>query len=158
MAVSDGERSAFQKEWVRDSFSLPDDMQPAQLPPDRILTVPELPTVSRTVNDSTARMAPNPSACLENPIVNPTYGGAPGHRTAAEVRRETATFRDECREEASTHPAVFQPDYLLIQLPGVPLALHSVCIHALLDQATAEEMSSTGSIACTSGQLATKSR
>ena len=142
MAVDDTTRKSFEQEWTDDYFSLPFDMQPSQLPPEKQMTVPDLPLLSdaAAANDSSSALIRNPSARLENPDVNPTHGGAAGHRTATDVRNDTAAYRQGCRLQATALPPVFQSDFLLVQLPGVPLALHSVCGHALLSTATYEHL------------------
>ena len=52
---------------------------------------------------------------------------------------DTAEVYPSDLEEDIEEP-VFQSDFLLVQLPGVPLALHSVCGHALLSTATYEHL------------------
>ena len=143
MAVSDQMRETFHEEWTSRCFSLPTDMQPHQFPPEKIMKMPELPVYTSTERNDAILRAPNPSARLENPIVNPTFGGAPGHRTRADVQNETAAYRQTMRQDDSSLPPIFLSDYILVQLPGRPLALHQVCNGALLEQATAEKMTFT---------------
>ena len=143
MAVSDEQRCAFKQEWTGDSFSLPADMQPAQLPAAKLRAVPELPSIVIAPANNSSGLAPNPSVRLENPVVNPTFGGAPGHRTQADVRRETGAYREVIRTAVSEFPPIFQTDYILVQLPGIPLAVHCVCNGTLLEQATEKEMKFT---------------
>jgi len=88
MAVSDDTRNTFQSEWTSRCFSLPADLQPDQLPPEKVMQMLELPAYTCAERNDATLTAPNPSARLESPVVNPTYGGAPGHRTQADVRRE----------------------------------------------------------------------
>lgn len=66
---------------------------------------------------------------LENPPVNPITG--PG-RTTADVQQDTERYRNSVRADAPAEcPAVFQADYVFVQLSGRPLALHRV-VHGLL--------------------------
>lgn len=95
MAVSESERTAVQQEWEQQYFSLPPDMQAEQLAAGRVMSIPPLPTRSDTTRVPVrhAVAAPNPSARLENPVVDLTHGGAPGHRSSADVQRDLAAYR-----------------------------------------------------------------
>ena len=145
MTVSDQERSTFVEEWTTACFTLPADMQPAELPQDGTLKVPELPTHAWVAaNNGGAQQALSAGIRLENPVVNPVYGGAPGQRTQGDVRKETIAYREATRGAGATGlTPIFQGDFVLIQLHGASLALHTVCNGALLEQATEEDMSFT---------------
>jgi hypothetical protein len=105
-------------------FSLPRDMQPANLSADKLMPTPSLPARDWSTERAQRFRVGNPSSRTENPVVDPTVG--PG-RTQNAVRRETAAYREACRAKAAELTPVFMADYLFVQLPGVPLALHSVC-------------------------------
>ncbi|KAL3920092.1 MAG: hypothetical protein SGPRY_005382, partial [Prymnesium sp.] len=60
-------------------------------------------------------------------------------REAAEYR---AAIRQSALESGGIQP-IFQADFLLVQLPGAPLALHTVCNATFLQSACDEEMSLT---------------
>ena len=75
MSLSNVELSTAQKEWTDCCFSLPADMQPSSLAPDQMLVAPELPTKVWEERAKKARhKVQNPSARLENPVVDPKYG------------------------------------------------------------------------------------
>ena len=76
-------------------------------------------------------------------MVDPTYGHG---RTHTDVQKDTVAYRQDTREVAvgtSLPTPVFQSDFLFVQLPGVPLALHCVCNGTLLQEAKEEYLSFT---------------
>ena len=77
---------------------------------------------------------------MENPPVNPVTG--PG-RTAAEVAREVAEYRARIRDEDSSHPPLFQADFVFAIPPGGSLGLHRVAHGACLYRSTAAEIAFT---------------
>ena len=117
------------KEWDK-YFSLPPNMQPSQLPSLGRSLLPTVYLPSRDWTDTSggtqAEDVTNPSVRLENPVVDPTFNGTT--RTTADVQRETQRFRAEIRGNVQPGQCfpVFQGDYLLVQMPGVALALHQV--------------------------------
>jgi hypothetical protein len=69
------------------------------------------------------------TGALENPCVNPITGKG---RSATDVQHDVHEHRCVVRSNAPAEsPALFQADYLFVQLPGVDLALHRV-VHGLL--------------------------
>ena len=138
MAVSPVERTSVEQQWTSACFSLPIDMQPDQLPPEKLLSTPSLPARSWVTRAAARAPSRSPSANLENPVINPTHGYG---RSAGEVAREARAFREAARANATGVTPIFKGDYLFVQLPGSSAALHQVCNGALLERATHEEMS-----------------
>ena len=136
MALLPVERAGAEAEWTGKCFELPIDMQPHQLPPDQILSTPDLPTRSWVAGQAERMAIYSAHARLENPEVNPTHGHG---RSAGEVSREAQAYREAARANATGVAPTFQSDYILVQLPGSALALHQVCNGALLERATAKD-------------------
>ena len=74
------------------------------------------------------------SPALENPPVNPITGNG---RTAAEVAKETEQYKRYVREQVGGDMAIFQADYILVQLPGESLQLHRICSGLFIEDALA---------------------
>lgn len=83
----------------------------------------------------------SPSVRLENPPVDPTFGHG---RTVVVRDREMAEYRQELRAAnamaSNTTTPIFQADFLLVQLPGRPIALHTVSNGVMLHSATDPEV------------------
>eukprot|EP00965_Chrysotila_dentata_P223843 6193823-Pleurochrysis_carterae.AAC.1 len=77
---------------------------------------------------------------LENPPINPIVG--PG-RTAAQVQHEVRAYQARRRAAArgTNNPAIFQAEYLFVQLPGRSVELHRVANSMYIYNAEAEELS-----------------
>ena len=74
------------------------------------------------------------TGALENPRVNPITGFG---RTSADVERDLASLKEGVRARAAAQlPALFQADYLFVQLSGCDLALHRVVHGLVIDDAT----------------------
>eukprot|EP00965_Chrysotila_dentata_P152116 5026546-Pleurochrysis_carterae.AAC.1 len=80
------------------------------------------------------------SRALENLVVNPITG--PG-RSAADVQREKRAHQSHVREAAADtdYPAVFQADYLFVQIYGRELQLHRVAHGLVIEEAMAPNIS-----------------
>ena len=73
------------------------------------------------------------TGALENPRVNPITGFG---RTSVDVERDLASLKEGVRATATAQvPALFQADYLFVQLPGCDLALHRVVHGLVIDDA-----------------------
>lgn len=82
------------------------------------------------------------SSCMENPPINPITGFG---RTSTEVQRETRAYRAAIRRQhlAVEFPAVFQGDYLFIQLPSKPIFLARVVHDCCIDDAISPSITFT---------------
>lgn len=128
------------EEWHR-YFDMPVDMNGAQVRDDDKLEWKPLPThVAQGLTQDSSMHIPNPSVRLENPPVDPTFGQG---RTVATRDRELAEYRAGVRaasKESNQLPPIFQADYLLVQLPGRAIALHTVSNGVMLHSASDPEM------------------
>ena len=141
MAISEDHREATRQEWTNSYFSLPPDVQPSQLISIGRSLLPKLDLQPRRWATESQPTLPvnNPSARLENPIIDPTFNGV--DRTTADVQRETSVYRQQQRASAtSAFEPIFQGDYVLVQLAGAALALQQVCNGVFLQQADEEHM------------------
>lgn len=141
MALSQHALERVKQEW-NSYFQMPKDMSAEQTPDSSKLHWKPLPKhIPQNLGTQTATFAAmNPSVRLENPPVDPTYGCG---RTTAMRDREAAQYRAQIRSAAQqthTQQAVFQADYLLVQLPGCPLALHTVSNGMSLQSAEVEDV------------------
>eukprot|EP00965_Chrysotila_dentata_P054416 1805161-Pleurochrysis_carterae.AAC.1 len=76
---------------------------------------------------SSARSVGGVSSALENPVINPITG----------LGRASADARVRRDAENTPYPAVFQADYLFVQLTNGELELHRVAHGLIIENATA---------------------
>ena len=142
MGVNEATRTKLQQEWETRFASLPPDGDTSQLSEAAKLKWSELPSREHRVATIHGMPAPPSKSDLENPEVNPITGHG---RTAADVQREHGGHKLYLRElhRDSQLPAIFQADFLLVQLPGRDVALHRVVGGLFLDDAVASDLSFT---------------
>jgi len=78
---------------------------------------------------------------LENPTVNPITGLG---RAASDVTQDLARYRREVR--AAHQDALFQADYLFVQMPGCNIDLHRVVHGVCIDDATDPDLHFTAGV------------
>ena len=129
-------------EWERRFNQLPAGGNTDLLPPELKLTWVDLPrrsNVAAAAGD--AHGGGGVTGNLENPDVNPITGNG---RTAADVQHDLERHRANVRANATVDvPAIFQADYLFLQLPGCDLALHRVVHGLIIDDATCPDLAFT---------------
>lgn len=134
------EAEAIRKEWGEVFKRLPTDGDPNHLAPELKPKWGVLPIcAARTPFTGRATSLDAVSSHMENPPINPITGLG---RTAAEVQREVAAYRAVLRqrESSSENPAVFQGDYLFVQLAGKSLMLARVAHGCSMEEATSPEI------------------
>eukprot|EP00965_Chrysotila_dentata_P157677 5208466-Pleurochrysis_carterae.AAC.1 len=128
--------------WQATFDTLPPDGDTNLLPSGMKLQWQNLPRCNSVIHLSgTAASSSDAIACsLENPPVNPVVG--PG-RPAAQVQHELRFHQCRVRDDAknTNTPAVFQTDYLFLQLPGRSIELHRVVNALVIDDAIAPVLS-----------------
>ena len=138
---SEAEGSEIREEWRTVFQNLPAQDNPNNLAEQLKPKWKELPRVTRAAEEAAAeRGMGGASSALENPPVNPVHG--PG-RTETEVQRETHGYRQYVRRlniNGAT-PAVFQKDYVFVQLASCPVFLARVVGNAYIDESTNERIS-----------------
>lgn len=141
MTVKDQHEAAeIRDEWARVFKSLPLNDDTDALDPHLKPKWGELPKcASRAAIINDDSILGGASSQLENPPINPVTGFG---RTTEEVQRETEAYRVVTRvaNRESEYPAVFQADYLFVQLPGKPLILARVVHGCSLEEATSPEL------------------
>jgi hypothetical protein len=139
MSVSNAESAKIRADWESRFSALPTpDGDMSGLNPQMKLVWVDLPTRVSSQDGGRGRAPFISGDSMENPPVNPVTG--PG-RTTAEVARELTAYRTVVRAMASD--AVFQADFLFIERPELPLALHRVVHGACLADAIAPDISFT---------------
>eukprot|EP00965_Chrysotila_dentata_P164672 5436739-Pleurochrysis_carterae.AAC.1 len=124
---SPAELAKIKTEWEAVFDTLPpEDGDTNALPAGKKLVWSELPRVrcGRPASAfSSARSVGGVSSALENPVINPITGLG---RSSADVQRELRAHQARVRRDAedTPYPAVFQADYLFVQLPNRELELH----------------------------------
>lgn len=144
MALQESERERTRREWITKYFSLPRNMAVSEVQEgfDDLVWRPLPKHIPQTFTQEW-RPIPHPSARLENPPVDPTYGFG---RSTYVRDREVEEFRAAMRHESeanNTITPVFQADYLLVQFQGSPITLHSVSNGVILHRATDADLSFT---------------
>ena len=145
MVVEDAAQlQSIRSEWETRFTQLPDTDDPSNIDPSLRLQWRDLKSHAWERGDSTFRRAAKAadanrqiSPALENPPVNPITGLG---RTAADVTRETLQYQAYVRGQLGGDRAVFQADYLLVQLPGEALQLHRVASGLFIEDAMAENV------------------
>lgn len=135
------ELQAIRAEWDNVFRCLPADGDPKNLRAELKPVWKELPKCTAdTPTMRTTTGAVGVSSQLENPTINPLTGCG---RTTQEVAREAAAYRSYLRRKhsSSENPAVFQGDYLLLQLSSKPIFLARVVHDCFLDDALSPNLS-----------------
>eukprot|EP00965_Chrysotila_dentata_P116919 3864398-Pleurochrysis_carterae.AAC.1 len=141
---SPAQLAKLKSKWEVTFDQLPADGDTNQLPPHMKLEWQELPRSLAVGSSAPPRVKTDGYtgilSSLQNPPVNPIVG--PG-RTAAQVQRELKAYQSRVRIAAAgaPYPAVFQADYLFLQLPGREIELHRVANSMVIDDAVEPKLS-----------------
>jgi hypothetical protein len=141
------ELNDIKREWTERFNQLPIDGDASQLSASLMLQWQDLPLTTHVEPPACdgvggGNVAEGVTGTLENPRVDPVSGS---QRSAADIRSDLQRHQQTVRQAfANTSlPALYQADYLFIQLPGRELELHRVAHGIILDDATSADISFT---------------
>ena len=138
MSVSVADAALIRSDWDERFRTLPPDGDVEQLSPDMKLKWLDLPRCTQLRGGDGLGEVCGGAHDLENPEINPVTGLG---RTAGDVQREVSAFRE--KERLLSERAVFQADFLFVQLPNSSVQLHRVAHGLCLWDSTSDDIAFT---------------